>query len=233
MNFVSVQEMNEFKIDFRKKRNFIFDFDGTIADSFEIHERAFKTSLEAFSLRFQYRDYAGMSTVKAFRQIFETNRQVIDEALLQELVQQKRKLANKLFQTHLKPVPGAVEFIAYLAQHPFRLFVASSGSKMNVNAGVDLLGIRPYIEAVITAEDVINAKPDPEIFLKVIGDHSLEKDASLILEDAYSGIRAAKNAGIDVICVDETIRRAGAGADEHVTCYNFFELKQHMEEYAA
>lgn len=222
----------DLKIDLQRKRNFIFDFDGTIADSFEIHERAFQRSLEAFSLGFQYRDYAGLSTVKAFQQIFAANGRMIDEALLQELVQQKRNIANQLFRTRLKPIPGAVEFIRYLSGYPFRIFIASSGSRMNVNAGVDLLGIRQYIETVITAEDVANAKPDPELFLKVIDDHSLLKEESLVLEDALSGLLAAKNAGIDAICVDEAIKKGATGENEDLVCYNFFELKQQMEQYA-
>lgn len=195
---------------FTGKQHFIFDFDGTIADSFALHEYAFQQALANYDLQFAYKDYLGMSTDATIARIFNANEKEINAATLAELVAAKRSFANKAYKQSLQPIPGALDFIHLLHAHQLPMYVASSGSRMNVLAGIAALQIGHYFKAVFTAEDVTHAKPDPEIFLNVIKQFAIDPATAIVIEDALSGIEAARAAGIDVVCVNAEIEQTGS-----------------------
>lgn len=207
----------------------IFDFDGTIADSFAIHETAFNQALEKHKLQFQYKDYTGISTNDAIKRIFQDNDRDIKKNELLELVKLKRKLANELYQSTIQFIPGADQFITSLFAQRYSLFVASSGSRMNITTGIRSLGIGKYFKDVITADDVPVAKPDPAIFLEVINKHSISPDKALVIEDSPAGLLAAQAAGIDAVCVDKTIRVKNSSQTEFFF-FDFFELSAILEK---
>lgn len=192
-------------INLRNFKNIIFDFDGTIADSLSIHDNAFKEVLKPHSLNFNYYDYGGMSTANAFKLIFEQNNTAISDADLGKLVTSKQEMANLHYQRSIEFIDGAGDFIRQLAAQGKNLFVASSGSRPNVETGLKKLGVFSYFTAVVTSNDVSHAKPDPEIFLKVIKDFNLDKKETLIIEDANSGLTAAVRAKVEVVCINENI----------------------------
>jgi HAD superfamily hydrolase (TIGR01509 family) len=180
----------------------IFDFDGTIADTFRLHEDAFLKALSPYPVKFDYSDYLGMSTQDAIALIFSNNQHSLSNDELKKLVSLKRMYANQSYTTALQPLPGAIEFIRLLYSERLLLFIASSGSKMNINAGIEALGIGSYLTDVFTADDVKKAKPDPEIFQSVLDKYRIETGKALVIEDALSGIRASRAAGINVISVN-------------------------------
>lgn len=216
-------------IQIKNKINFIFDFDGTIADSFIIHKNAFEEALKDYDLRFNYADYLGMTTNSVIEEIFNLNKRTIDKYEINLLVKKKRLLANRGFLQDIQPIPGAIEFIKLLeCRKTFRLFVASSGSEANVLAGLAKMNILDKFEKILTANDIKNGKPDPEIFLKIIGDYNLEKNETLIIEDAFSGLLAAKNAGIDAVCVDKNLPEAFL--EDSFLRLNYFDLLNLLQE---
>lgn len=216
-------------MDFSSKKNFIFDFDGTIADSFIIHKKAFEEALKDYDLRFNYADYLGMTTNSVIEEIFNLNKRAIDRNEINLLVQKKRFLANRGFLQDIQPIPGAIEFIKLLeGRKTFHLFVASSGSEANVLAGLAKMNIIGKFEKILTANDIKNGKPDPEIFLKIIVDFNLKKNETLIIEDAFSGLLAAKNAGIDAVCIDKNMPETFI--EDSFLRLNFFDLLNLLQE---
>ena len=216
-------------MDFSSKKNFIFDFDGTIADSFIIHKKAFEEALKDYDLRFNYADYLGMTTNSVIEEIFNLNKRAIDRNEINLLVQKKRFLANRGFLQDIQPIPGAIEFIKLLeGRKTFHLFVASSGSEANVLAGLAKMNIIGKFEKILTANDIKNGKPDPEIFLKIIVDFNLKKNETLIIEDAFSGLLAAKNAGIDAVCIDKNMPETFM--EDSFLRLNFFDLLNLLQE---
>ncbi len=190
---------------FNGKTAIIFDFDGTIADTLPLHDKAFQQTLSGYPLTFNYGNYAGMSTRKAIALIFAQNQQSLSDELLQVLTKQKQLAANARYKEAISFMPGAEALIRLLHDKKFSLFVASSGSGMNVNAGLEALGIRSLFKGVITADDVEQAKPHPEIFLRVLEQYNINPAQAIVIEDALSGIASAKAAGIDVVCINPEI----------------------------
>ena len=190
---------------FESKKAILFDFDGTIADTFSLHEQAFSTALRDFDLEFRYEDYAGMSTNNAIQRIFAANGKTVTDLDLAALTSRKRKLANELYRRQVNFIPGAQAFIRQAHAAGMQLFVGSSGSRMNVGTGLETLGIASLFTGVATADDVTNAKPHPEIFLSLLQRHQLEASEALVIEDAVAGVRSAVAAGIDVVCINDGV----------------------------
>jgi HAD superfamily hydrolase (TIGR01509 family) len=217
------------KPSFINKTAVIFDFDGTIADTLPIHERAYQEALKKYKLSFRYTDYLGLSTFDAIRKFFISNNVNVPEEEIKELVKLKRKLANELYRNEIIFMPGAENFIHTLVKKNYQLFIASSGSKMNVTTGIQTLGIEKYFRAVITADDVTRAKPDPEIFEMVLNNYSIQPGSAIIIEDSVAGLQAANAAGIESVCVDATIQAGDAGKIIFYSC-DFFELITMLED---
>lgn len=185
--------------------NIIFDFDGTIADTLQIHENAFLECLKDFSLNYEYSDYLGQTTEFTISQIFKINNKIISQKKISELVLIKRTLANTFIKNSSKFVKGADVFLHSMFFLKKNMFIASSGSKLNVEEGLRALNIESYFRGIITAQDVVRSKPDPEIYNQVINKYELVKEKTIILEDAVSGIKSGLDAGLQVICINPEI----------------------------
>jgi HAD superfamily hydrolase (TIGR01509 family) len=213
---------------FATKTAVIFDFDGTIANTLHLHEAAFTQALAGYPLTYHYSQYAGMSTRKAISLIFAANQLPITNEQLLALTKKKQLAANTLYRQAIDFMPGAELLIRLLYDKKFRLFVASSGSHMNVHAGLEALGILPLFAGVITADDVEQAKPHPEIFLKVLEQYKIPAMQAIIIEDAVSGLQAAAAAGIDAVCVDSDLTCEASGLS-FITA-NMFQLKEQLSK---
>lgn len=190
---------------FRERKLVIFDFDGTIADTVPLHDRAFQEALKEYPLEFRYRDYLGNSTRETLIDIFKKNEVPLGEEELVMLTNRKKNLAHSLYLSTLSFMPGAFGFIKELAATGMILYVGSSGSRQNITAGVRVLGLEPYFKGVITSEDVARSKPQPDIFLKVLDDAQVLPSEALVIEDSIAGIKAADAAGIDAVSIDREL----------------------------
>jgi CTP:molybdopterin cytidylyltransferase MocA len=114
-----------------------------------------------------------------------------------------------------KPLaPGSEDALAELAS-VYPLAIASSGSRLSVDAFLKLSGSGSLFRAILSGEDVANAKPDPEIYLRSARQLGLPPDACLVVEDAVSGVQAARAAGACVVAIEGTcpardLQQAGA-----------------------
>lgn len=183
------------------KRNFIFDFDGTIGDTLPIHEKAFTEALKGVGGDFDYSLHHGKSTSDTVKSHLDRWKIDLPQDEIARLIKSKQSFANQKIGAELGEIRGATSLIKKLHQLDLNLFVASSGSKKNVMAGLQKLGIEHYFKKIYTTEDVTKAKPEPEIFLKPVADFNLDPNETLVIEDAASGIQAAVNAGMNVVCI--------------------------------
>jgi mannitol-1-/sugar-/sorbitol-6-phosphatase len=103
----------------------------------------------------------------------------------------------------LRVLPGAKELLAKLP--PERYTIVTSGTRQLATRRLQVAGL-PVPPAMITADDIRNGKPNPEPYLagaRVLG---YVPDRCLVFEDAPSGIRAAKSAGMVAIGIPTTYK---------------------------
>lgn len=179
-----------------RKKVLIFDFDGTIADTSQIHDLAFKETISKFNITFDYQLIAGLKTYDAFKKIFHDNKIGFIEKDIHKLVKIKQEIARKNIAKKILPLPGVLQFLKW-AKPKFELCLVTSGSRATVELALKTIDIYDYFYLKIFGDDVINAKPNPEGFNNVLRTLEIRPDEALVFEDSIAGFKAADNAGID------------------------------------
>lgn len=102
----------------------------------------------------------------------------------------------ELIHGRLEPLPGVAEFIGRCRTLGLKLAVASSADRVKVEGNLRELGLpSSTFDAVVVGEDIIRKKPAPDIFALAARRLGLESVSCLVVEDAVSGVQAAKAAG--------------------------------------
>ncbi|MBP7654349.1 HAD-IA family hydrolase [Candidatus Dependentiae bacterium] len=111
----------------------------------------------------------------------------------------------------------------------YRIGLASSASPENVDLFLNKSGLRSYFNCIINGTMVNKAKPAPDIYLAAVEKLNVKKEECVVVEDAVSGIKSAKNAGLTVFAVsgtDSIENLTAAGADKIINS-----LKELLEKY--
>lgn len=196
---------------------FLFDLDGTLVDSVYQHVLAWRDALEKAGLPlavWRIHRRIGMSGglfVSALAR--ETGREVSrDEATrMQEL----HADAFLRYAPQVRPLPGARELMAYLADAAVPHAIATSGHKQTALPTVETLGVGPNVP-VITRDQVAHAKPDPDLFLAAAERLNVPIEHSVVVGDSIWDLLAAQRAralGVGVLSGgygEEELQRAGA-----------------------
>jgi HAD superfamily hydrolase (TIGR01509 family) len=121
-----------------------------------------------------------------------------------------------LIRGRLQPLPGVREFIGRCRAIGWKMAVASSADRMKVEGNLRELGLPAgSFEVVVVGEDVARKKPAPDIFLEAARRQGLDPTTCLVIEDAESGVAAAKAAGCHCLGLTtsfsaQQLRTAGA-----------------------
>lgn len=117
-----------------------------------------------------------------------------------------RELLNKLSPEDLDPdVKETLEAVRAAG-----LKVAVGSSSKNTKFILERLKLNQFFDAVADGTDVIHSKPDPEVFLIAAAKMAVEPTMCLVVEDAISGILAARAAGMDVAAIGEAVESGSA-----------------------
>lgn len=86
------------------------------------------------------------------------------------------------------------DFFKKLKENRFKLGITSDWSKNETNNAVDVLEIRPFLDVILSNEDVINPKPHPEIYFKAFDLLNVSHKSVLVIEESEVGLKAARKA---------------------------------------
>lgn len=110
---------------------------------------------------------------------------------------------------NLKPLPGVVGFVAECRRRGLKIAVASSADEIKVVANLNEIGLPPAtFDAVVSGSEVARKKPAPDIFLEAARRLELDPADCLVIEDAISGVEAAKSAGARCLAVTTSFDRS-------------------------
>jgi len=183
----------------------IFDMDGVLIEAKDWHYDALNRALQLFGFeinRYQHlTTYDGLPTSKKLEMLS------MESSLPREL----HKFINEMKQeytmeiVHAKCRPSFVhEFaLSRLKGMDYKLAVASNSIRKTVEVMMEKAKLSPYLDLMLSNEDVTQAKPHPEIYTKAINHFGLDPKECLIVEDNDNGIRAATAAGAHVLAVTE------------------------------
>lgn len=106
------------------------------------------------------------------------------------------EIYGEIVRGKLEPLPGVHAFISRARAKGLRLALASSADRIKIEINLRDIGLPPEtFDAVVSGQDVVNKKPDPEIFVAAARKLGVRADECLVVEDAVNGVEAAKRAG--------------------------------------
>jgi beta-phosphoglucomutase len=201
-----------------------FDFNGVLVNDEVVHFETFRDVLAGLGVTLSEHDYLhrylGFDDAGAFRAILEDAGQKPSAERIAELIEAKRPLYMARARAALPTFAGAAELVRRQAATGPAL-VVSGALRDEIELGLQVLGVRSSIVAIVSAEDTQICKPDPEGYLlgiRWLTERGQEAAArrGLVIEDSLAGVEAAKAAGLPCIGVSHTYSErelSGAGAD--------------------
>jgi HAD superfamily hydrolase (TIGR01509 family) len=123
----------------------------------------------------------------------------------------------KMIRGRLKPLPGALDFIDACHQRGLKLAIATSAERIKLDGNLREIDLPlERFDACVTGDEIQRKKPAPDIFLLAAQRLGLTPARCLVVEDALSGIKAAKSAGCRCLALTTTFDKQtvlAAGAD--------------------
>jgi len=185
-----------------KYKNLLFDFDGTLVNSTPLHEAAFRDVLsdecKELLTEFSYESIKGSTTENVFRQLGITN----SKKLTRCIAAKQSRYREFLLEGKLSLLSGALELLTLSRNSDRRVFLVTSGSADSVSLALNVLNLDKMFEGILTSNDVSLGKPAPDLFLCCLHRFGLSPAMSVAIEDACSGVSAARSAGLAVIGVN-------------------------------
>jgi len=180
----------------------ILDVDGTMVDNARFHEAAWIElgRRHGFGITpdFYRQHIHARSNDRNIRTLLGES---ASEADIRRLGDEKEQIYRDSFRPVMKEIPGLKNFLKALSTEGVACGAASNSPKPNVDMVLDGLEIRRFFRAVVYRDLIRVGKPDPEIFLRVSSELSIEPRRCIVLEDSASGFLAAQRAGMPCIAI--------------------------------
>lgn len=181
------------------RKAFIFDLDGVIVDTAKYHFMAWQKLAASLDILFtpeHNEELKGVSRVRSLEIILELGRVTASEEDKQRWLIQKNEdyllyIADMNESEILPNVRETLEFIREKGQ-PIGLGSASK----NARPILEKVGLLHYFDAIVDGNDVSNAKPDPEVFVRAAKQLNVANENAIVFEDSLAGIEAANIAGM-------------------------------------
>ncbi len=179
----------------------IFDLDGLLVDSTPLQWEATKRFLEHFN-KLDLSTHSG-SEGKRIIDILLELKDVYDlPGTIEELYHIRQEFFLKLVAQKLELFAGALELLEKIKKRGAVISMATSGDKNYVHAVLKKFPkLAEYFKIIVTGDDVVAGKPNPEIYLKTAQTLGVKPFECVVLEDSFNGIISAKRAGMTVVAV--------------------------------
>lgn len=212
-------------------KSVVFDMDGLMFDTERVFVQAWDYAGEKMGL-----GKTGYMVLKTLGVNVNASKQIWIEEFgdrynEEDLRKYSKEFMNDYYSKNKVPVKkGLYMLLDYLKKNGYKLAVASSTKRSEVEHHLKEAGVFEYFEAVICGDMVEKSKPNPDIYLKACEAIGAEPAETLALEDSRNGLLSAHRAGMKVIMVPDLWE-----ADEEVKeflwtmCKDLEEVKEFLE----
>lgn len=178
---------------------YIFDCDGTLADTMPLHYRAWCAALAKYSCEFPEPLFYQLGGVPTVRIIEILNERFGLSMPPQQAAQEKEQCFIKMLPL-VQPIETVVE-VARGVHGRIPLAVASGGHREIVINTLKAIGILEFFETVVGVEDYVHGKPAPDPYLEAARRLGVPPERCLVFEDTETGIASATAAGMKSVFV--------------------------------
>ncbi|KPN83345.1 Phosphoglycolate phosphatase [Apilactobacillus kunkeei] len=197
--------------------NFIFDFDGTLANSGKTGELATKSAFHEFELQEPSSEeisyYMGIPIEVSFKKMAPGRNFSDDE--FEKLLSIFRKHYKELEASNLVLFNGIFDCLKELHKRKHKLFVVSSKHSTALLRNLNSLKIDQFFDGVIGSDQVEHFKPAPDGVLKILNKFRLSPDNSIMIGDAIFDLQMGKSAGVNTAGVSWGAHDLEALKQEH------------------
>jgi len=184
----------------REFGGYIFDCDGTLADTMQLHYRAWTRLVRELGGSFPeelFYESGGKPTVQILRMLRDEHGLKVDD--VEKAAERKEEYFLEMLP-EVKPIEPVVAVVRrWYGIKP--LAVASGGFRKQIELTLNALGIRSLFNAVVCAEDYERGKPFPDPFLEAARRLTVPPAECVVFEDSPLGVQAAKAAGMECVFV--------------------------------
>jgi len=183
------------------KKAFIFDLNGTMIDDMSYHAQAWYDILNN-DLK------AGLTWDEVKVQMYGKNAELLvrifgenhfPQEQINELSFEKERRYQKAYLPNLKLIKGLQTFLEKAEQKGIVMAIGSAAVPFNIDFVLDNLQLRHFFKAIVSADDVVTSKPDPETFIKCAQLLNVAPEDCIVFEDAPKGVESAQNAGMQTV----------------------------------
>lgn len=182
---------------------FLFDLDGTIADSLWIWKQIDIDFLKMFGLDFPngiQEDLGGSSFYEVA--VYFKKRFSLDWSL-EQIMDKWNEMAQEKYENDIPLKAGVRDFMQKANEKGIKMAIASSNSRHLVEKFLEKQGIDIYISEIVTSDEIKNGKPAPDVYLEAASRLAVKPSECYVFEDIPDGIKAGKGAGMRVCAMED------------------------------
>ncbi|MBT7599989.1 MAG: HAD family phosphatase [Anaerolineae bacterium] len=202
-------------IDFKKIKGVLWDMDGVLADTNELHNQAMVSALASHQIDFPREVYLKTVGTNIRNILTVTLGEPPNEDFVQKIVTAQGTSFCKLIKGQLHPLPGILELLAYFQEHGTAQAIASSSADFVIQAVLDEIGVREYFGVIVSGSQ-LSPKPSPEIFLHTASTLKIPAVNCVVIEDSPHGIQGANAAKMQSIAITTSYKRDAFGEADMV-----------------
>ncbi|MDV6169029.1 beta-phosphoglucomutase [Flavobacterium sp. DG1-102-2] len=186
---------------------FIFDLDGVIVDTAKYHYLAWQKIANRLGIDFTHEHnelLKGVSRIRSLDIILGLgNVEAAEEDKEKWLVEKNEDYLGYITNMNADEIlPDVERILQYLKDNGQKIALGSASK--NARPILEKVGILHFFDAIVDGNDVTNAKPDPEVFLRAAQMLGIAPDNSIVFEDAVAGVQAANAANMVSIGIGDT-----------------------------
>lgn len=191
----------------------LFDMDGVLVDTEDLTFRAAQLMFREHGIHVTHEDFRPYIGTGENSYIGNVARKYGFAVDIPRDKARMYTLFGELARGQLRALPGVEDFLALCRGRGLKIAVATSADYVKMMINLKETGLEPEsFDALVNGQDIVNKKPDPEIYLKTASLLGVKPYECLVVEDAVNGIEAAIAAGMKCLAVTNSFGREELGS---------------------
>jgi beta-phosphoglucomutase len=206
---------------------FLFDLNGTMIDDMAYHITAWHKIFNKFGANF--------SMEESMRECYGKNDEILErifpgkfsQAEKNDIGITKETEYQKAYLPHLKLIDGLPALLEEAKKKHIKMAIGSAAIMFNIDFVLDNLSIRHYFDSIVSADDVVNSKPNGETYLKCADALGVAPNECIVFEDVPKGIESAVNAGMKAVVITSLHKKDEFASFDNILYFinNYDEIK--------